>query len=297
MSNKLVSVLINCFNGAYFINFAIDSVINQTYKKWEIIIWDNLSTDQSEEIVKNYNDSRIKYYKASTHTTQYEARKQAMYNCKGDYIAFLDVDDWWDSTKLEKQIPLFDNSNVGFVCSNAWIVNERKHSKKIAFKKIPKGHVLDDLLIQDFITMSSLIVKKEIYFKLDYGFDPSYEIIGDFDLVVRLSMVTDLGSTDEPLTYYRLHYSNLTYLKMSLDVKELIKLKNKLQKNTRALKSKNFYIFENNILFNTGLMHILENNRLGAMSILTKMTSYKHIIKLIIVLCVPKIFLIKLRAQ
>ena len=76
-NQPLVSILINCYNGEKYIREAIDSVIAQTYANWEIIFWDNQSIDSSASIVKSYNDVRIKYYYAPTHTLLYDARKLA----------------------------------------------------------------------------------------------------------------------------------------------------------------------------------------------------------------------------
>ena len=117
----LVSVVINCFNGEKYLKEAVDSVINQTYKNWEIIFWDNQSTDKSAEIFKSYQDKRLKYYLATSHTKiLYEARNNALKKTNGDFIAFLDVDDWWLPDKLEQQIPLFSDSVVGLVYGKLW---------------------------------------------------------------------------------------------------------------------------------------------------------------------------------
>ena len=102
----LVSVIMNCYNGEEYLRDAINSVINQTYKNWEIILWDNQSTDRSAEIYNSYKDSRLKYYLSSTHTQLYEARVKAVEKTNGEYLAFLDIDDWWLPLKLEQQVPL-----------------------------------------------------------------------------------------------------------------------------------------------------------------------------------------------
>ena len=132
----LVSVIINCFNGEKYLREALDSVITQTYKNWEIIFWDNQSTDKSAEIFKSYKDSRLKYYCASSHAAiLYEARNYALKKANGDFIAFLDVDDWWLPNKLEKQIPLFDDPDVGLVYGNVWSFFEKKIRKKFLKKR------------------------------------------------------------------------------------------------------------------------------------------------------------------
>ena len=89
-------------------------MISQKYNNWEVIFWDNQSTDSSSKIFKKYKDSRFKYFLAEKHTKfLYEARNQALQKAQGDYIALLDVDDWWLPNKLSEQIPLFNNSKAG----------------------------------------------------------------------------------------------------------------------------------------------------------------------------------------
>src|SRR5690349_15614731 len=105
----LVSVIMNCFNGEKYLRHAIDSVLSQSYKNFEIIFWDNQSTDRSAEIFKSYTDTRLKYFYAPKHTWLYEARNYAIQKASGQFIAFLDSDDWWETHKLEKQISLFED--------------------------------------------------------------------------------------------------------------------------------------------------------------------------------------------
>jgi len=103
----LVSVIMNCYNGEAYLNDAIKSVLNQTYKNFEIIFWDNQSKDNSKNIFRSFNDKRLKYFYSSKHTTLYEARNLAIKKSKGEYIAFLDTDDIWLKDKLHLQIKKF----------------------------------------------------------------------------------------------------------------------------------------------------------------------------------------------
>jgi glycosyltransferase involved in cell wall biosynthesis len=185
----LVSVIMNCYNGEKYLQEAIDSVLAQTYKNWEIILWDNQSTDKSAEIFKSYDDRRLKYNYAPVHTLLYEARNYAIDKSHGDFLAFLDVDDWWEPRKLEKQVPLFDDPEVGFVCSNYWIVNEKQGTRKLfRNKKIPHGWVLNDLLMDYPVGMLTLDLRRTAFSALSGGCDPRFHIIGDMDLVIRLAM-------------------------------------------------------------------------------------------------------------
>ena len=99
--SPLVSILVNCYNGERYLNQCINSIINQSYKNWELIFWDNCSTDNSSKIIKNYKDKRVKIFKSKTFNRLYKARNLAIKKCKGKYICFLDVDDMWLKKKLE----------------------------------------------------------------------------------------------------------------------------------------------------------------------------------------------------
>ena len=96
MNNQAkISVIINCLNGQEFLNEAIESVLNQTYTNWEIVFLDNCSTDKSIEIVKNFNNDKIKIFKSDKYLVCGEARNLAISKATGEYIAFLDCDDIW----------------------------------------------------------------------------------------------------------------------------------------------------------------------------------------------------------
>ena len=86
-SNPLVSIIMNCFNGERYLKDSIDSIINQTYKNWELIFWDNRSEDESAKIFKSYNDKRLKYFMADEHTSLYKARNLAIKESTGELIS------------------------------------------------------------------------------------------------------------------------------------------------------------------------------------------------------------------
>jgi len=219
----LVSVLMNCYNGETYLRQALDSVLAQTYPNWEIIFWDNQSTDASADIVRSYEaDPRVKYFRAHTHTPLYEARNYALENATGDLIAFLDVDDWWTPTKLEKQVPLFDDRMVGFAAGNYWMENELRKSRWKAHRKpVPTGFVLDDLLKSYYVGLLTLVVRRSAVAELDYVFDPRYSIIGDFDLVIRLATRWKLAYVQQSVAHYRLHAGNLQRTRRARHVEEL----------------------------------------------------------------------------
>ena len=136
MAEPLVSILMNCYNGEKYLQEAIDSVLAQTYTNWELIFWDNRSTDQSAEIFKSYNDTRLKYFLTPEHTDLGGGRARAFQYLTGEFIAILDTDDIWFPKKLEKQVPLFEDPEIGFVISDTFFFNE-KTEKALYGKKLP----------------------------------------------------------------------------------------------------------------------------------------------------------------
>ena len=111
--SELISIITPTYNCANFIGETIDSVLAQTYSNWEMIIVDDCSTDNTEEIVNNYSnsDKRIKYYKLDNNSGAAVSRTKAMELANGQYMAFLDSDDLWYPNKLEYQINYMKKNN------------------------------------------------------------------------------------------------------------------------------------------------------------------------------------------
>ena len=122
----LVSVIINCYNGEKYLREAIDSVIAQTYENWELVFWDNQSTDSTCSIVESYKDPRIHYFYAPKHTPLGEARNLAVEKANGEYINFLDADDVWSANKLAEQVKLIDPVKVGVIFTPLCIILEKE---------------------------------------------------------------------------------------------------------------------------------------------------------------------------
>jgi glycosyltransferase involved in cell wall biosynthesis len=211
-SQTLVSVIMNCYNGAEYLREAIDSVVAQTYQNWELIFWDNQSTDNSADIFNSYTDPRLKYFYAPTHTLLYEARNYAIAEAQGEFIAFLDVDDWWEQDKLEKQIPLFDDEEVALVYGNFWLVNERKKkSRKVAHSRVlPEGRILNHLLEDYVVGLLTMVIRRRAVSTFDRVFDLRYQMIGDFDIAIRLAAEWKLDCIQTPVASYRWHGDNLS---------------------------------------------------------------------------------------
>ena len=177
---QLVSVIINCYNGEKFLKEAIDSVYNQTYQNWEIIFWDNASTDNSSHIAKSY-DKRLKYFKSNINTSIGEARYLAITKAKGNYICFLDCDDVFVATKLEIQINQMHETNYLMSYGSSLIINENGKILKKFKVKNNNGYIFHKLLnyyeiqFQSIMINRSIIDKQKIQFAKDLLYTPDYD--------------------------------------------------------------------------------------------------------------------------
>lgn len=109
MVDGLVSIIMPSWNTADFIRESIDSVLAQTYTNWELLIVDDCSTDNTDEVVASYKDERIKYFKNEKNSGAALTRNKALREAQGEWIAFLDSDDLWTVDKLEKQIKFMND--------------------------------------------------------------------------------------------------------------------------------------------------------------------------------------------
>ena len=127
--NIKVSVIVNCFNGQKYLHKCIGSILNQEYQNFEIIFWDNNSSDDSIEIAKKFKDDRIKIFKNTITEKLYKARNKAINKSSGELIAFLDCDDWWETDFLSSREKAFNDINYDFFYTNTNLYLEKK--KKI----------------------------------------------------------------------------------------------------------------------------------------------------------------------
>lgn len=141
MEEDLVSIIMPSYNTGKFIRETINSVVNQTYKEWELIIVDDCSNDNTDEIVSSIKDDRIKYLKNKVNSGAAITRNRALKEAKGKWIAFLDSDDLWKKEKLEKQMNFMKENNYYFSYTNYIEVdeNDNPNGKKVTGpKKITK---------------------------------------------------------------------------------------------------------------------------------------------------------------
>lgn len=185
--NPTVSVIIPTYNRAHLVGRAIRSVLNQTYQDFEIIVVDDGSTDNTEEVVKSFNDPRIRYIRHEKNRGGSAARNTGIRATYGEFIAFLDSDDEWLPEKLEKQVLICSDEQIGLVYTGRKVIDSQ--SGQVLSKIVPdkEGNVYEQLLERDFIgTCSSVMVKKEALENIK-GFDETLPARQDWDCWLRIA--------------------------------------------------------------------------------------------------------------
>ena len=203
MKSPKVSVIMNCLNGEAYLRQAIESVFNQTYQDWEIVFWDNGSTDNSAEIAKSYG-KRIRYFWSEQTYPLGKARNLCMAQANGVYITFLDCDDFWLPEKLEKQIPLFDKDpEVALVFTDAIYFNDKGDICQI-YKKFtpPNGRIFGQLFRKYFLCITSVAIRRSSIQDMDW-FDKRMKFFEDACFFLRLAYKYKLDYCNEILVRYR----------------------------------------------------------------------------------------------
>ncbi len=285
----LISVIMNCYNGEEFLEHAIESVISQTYKNWELIFWDNQSTDNSSKILKKYKDKRIKYFYAKKNTTLYEARNFAIKKSKGEFIAFLDVDDFWVKNKLKLQISYFKEKKIGLVYSNFYKFYKGK--KKLAFNNnLPTGNVTAQIIKNYQIGILTVILRKSFLNKKKL-FDFKYDLLSDYDFILNFSLKHKFNAVNQPLAFYRIHENQLQKKKMISQAKQFCewfekkKIKNKFGNFdlTSIYKKYDYY----------SLLKEIDKSKIRILLKIFKNFSLKNLIKISAIMFLPKKFIFR----
>ncbi len=204
-----VSIIMNCYNGERYLKEAIDSIYAQTYADWEIIFWDNASTDKSAEIAKSY-DVRLKYFCSEKTVPLGSARNMAMKKATGELVAFLDTDDLWLPYKLERQISVFEDNR--YALSYAGVIHIDKDGQTIG-SYVPKyrsGYLLPNLLRQFDINVPTAIVRKSMLEKSNLSFDESIVASEEYCLFMQLAVDHEINVIPSVLAKYRIHDNALT---------------------------------------------------------------------------------------
>ena len=200
----VVSVIIPTYNRAHSIVRSIQSILNQTYQDFEIIVVDDGSTDNTQEIIKEIQtqDKRIRYIRYENNKGAPTARNTGIKTARSDYIAFQDSDDEWFPEKLEKQMKAFGSAppEVGVVYTGYYRLGKRKtYGPSIKRKKTKReGDIFNSLLEENLVGTPTILIKRGCFERAGL-FDERLPAFQDWELVIRLSKYYDFIFLDEPL--------------------------------------------------------------------------------------------------
>lgn len=210
-----VTVIMNIWNGAAYLREAIDCVIAQDHQDWELIAWDDCSTDESAAIVKSYTDPRVRYFLSPEQTPLGRARHLALQVAKGDWVAFLDQDDLWVPEKLSRQLQLATSaSDVGFVYGRTVSFtpdgSRRDFDHRHEFAPLPEGPILEQLFTDScFVAMSSALFRRSALEELG-GIPSNIHMSPDYFMYLGVSQRYKARAVQDVVCYYRLHGNNMT---------------------------------------------------------------------------------------
>ncbi len=209
----LVSIVMNIRNGEMTLREAMDSALAQTFREWELIAWDDRSTDASASIVADYHDERIRYFISPEDVSLGKARSDAIRQARGEWVAFLDQDDVWLPRKLEKQIALAEEG-VGLIYGRTIRFYpsglERDYDHAHEYQLLPEGDIFTRLFAEScFIAMSSAIFRRSAVEAV--GGIPDYiQIIPDYYLYVAVARQYHVRAVQDAVCRYRMHTGSMS---------------------------------------------------------------------------------------
>ena len=205
-----VTVIMNCLNGSRYLMEALNSVYAQTYPDWEIIFWDDASTDHSAAMARSYS-SKLRYFKGPGGTPLGESRNLAFAQAQGQYLAILDCDDHWEPDKLLRQVGFLEkHPYVGLVASDCWIMDADGTRDGTLFGRVPFPDGDPDRALlcgRNFLASPTLLMRTNLV-RTAGGCTPTYRYAELFDLCVRLSKAFLIDALELPLASYRIHAGN-----------------------------------------------------------------------------------------
>lgn len=228
MNSNLVTVIINTRNGHKYISKTISSVLNQTYDNFELIIFDNMSTVPIANSIQQ-SDSRIRIIRTEEDLTLGQARNKALTFSQGEFITFLDDDDYFIDNRLERCVDyMLSSHTTGMIYSNLYIYNEKYNTATIRYKSLmPSGDIFQELVDKNFVVWASNFFRKSALLSRDNPFDESFNIIEDYEVYLNLlDKSFDISYIDDCLVVKRYHGDNYSVLYESEIKSELENLKN-----------------------------------------------------------------------
>lgn len=208
---ELVSIIMPAYNAATFIQETIQSVINQTYQNWELLIVDDASTDNTIDKIRSLEDHRIKLIPLAKNSGAAIARNTAIAQAKGEYLAFLDSDDLWVPDKLERQLTFMNEHGYLFTCTEHGVLEENGEISEIKTVK-PQASYMD--ILKNNAGNSTIMYNCQVLGKY---YSPDIKRRNDITMWLQVIKETPyLYGMQEPLTIYRKRGDSLSANKLTL---------------------------------------------------------------------------------
>lgn len=203
----MISILIATYNGSLYIQEQLHSILNQSYKNFEIVILDDCSSDNTIEIIKgvfkNYNFNNYRIFSNETNIGPTKTFELGISKCNGEYIAFSDQDDIWDQNKLSVYNDFLNKKNIDLIYSTSYILNSNKISKII----FPRNVIYTSYfgkLFHNCARGATILIKKNVALELI-----PFEDLYDKWLFLNCLFCYNVEYINKPLHYYRIHASNV----------------------------------------------------------------------------------------
>lgn len=293
----LISVIMPTYNRGYIISLAIDSILNQTYRNLELIIVDDFSDDNTNQIISQYSDERIKYIRLDKKMGANYARNIGLRNSKGKFITFQDSDDYSLPQRLEIEYETLKKEKVDLVFSSFYkiqsgneekiIKGENKNTKLKKFppKKIKNEDILNVLLYKNIITTQVLFGKKEVF--MNEKFDNDITRFQDWDLMIRIAQKYKIFHIDKSLLYMFVQKDSISksnskgYESLEIIMNKYYNIFNNKQKCRIMFRIGNFKMMDNidvTDTFKKGLKYY-KNIEYCTIYLLYKLKLYKYLYK------------------
>ena len=217
LSMPRVSILIATYNRGHLISKAIESILEQSFKDWEIIVADGPSTDNTEEVINDWKTKipQIKYIRSDMNTSIARSSNNGLRQASGEYIAILDDDDRWrDKDKLKKQVEFLDN-NPDYVAVGGGmvVINENDQELFRYLKPETNGRIRDKFLFDNPMANSTTLFRYAAAAKVGF-YDETLRQSADRDFWLKMGLVGKLYNFPEYLTYYLMAGQNTSIVKM-----------------------------------------------------------------------------------
>lgn len=231
MTKPRVSVIMPAYNAERFIGEAINSILNQTYRDFELIIISDGSTDLTPDIIRHYakQDKRIRFFNNRRNRGLVYVLNMGLRKARGEYIARMDADDISMPTRFEKQVAYLDaNPDIGILgtlIEGFGLVNALGIQKPVV--------ELADFVDNNYVAHPTVMMRRSIVRKYKFRYDPEYKHVEDYELWMRMIKVTKIHNIMEVLLRYRVSGSNVSTINQLEQKKRILQLQEKARQMLR----------------------------------------------------------------